>query len=34
MVTPHTASLGALEIPRREYLARLKMALTRDVSFR
>jgi leucyl/phenylalanyl-tRNA--protein transferase len=33
MLTAHTASLGAIEIPRREYLARLKEALARDVSF-
>jgi leucyl/phenylalanyl-tRNA--protein transferase len=29
----HTASLGAIEIPRRRYLARLKEALARDVTF-
>jgi leucyl/phenylalanyl-tRNA--protein transferase len=33
-VNDHTASLGAVEIPRREYLARLKHALTLDVRFR
>jgi leucyl/phenylalanyl-tRNA--protein transferase len=32
-LTPHTASFGAKEIPRREYLKRLKEALTLDVSF-
>ena len=32
-VNDHTASLGAIEIPRREYLARLKDALSRDVTF-
>ena len=32
-VNDHTASLGAIEIPRREYLARLKDALMRDVTF-
>jgi leucyl/phenylalanyl-tRNA--protein transferase len=26
-VTPHLASLGAVDIPRREYLARLSRAL-------
>lgn len=30
----HTASLGATEIPRREYLARLRRALAADVTFR
>jgi hypothetical protein len=34
MLTAHTASLGAIEIPRREYLGRLKRALACDVSFR
>jgi leucyl/phenylalanyl-tRNA--protein transferase len=29
----HTARLGAIEIPRRQYLARLKDALARDVTF-
>jgi leucyl/phenylalanyl-tRNA--protein transferase len=29
----HTASLGAVEIPRREYLARLRKALASDVTF-
>jgi len=29
----HTSSLGAIEIPRREYLARLRKAIARDVSF-
>ena len=33
MVTKHTTSLGAIEIPRREYLSRLKMALVCDVRF-
>ncbi len=33
MLTEHTASLGAVEIPRKEYLARLKQALKCDVSF-
>lgn len=32
-VTPHTESLGAHEIPRSEYLRRLKIALAQDVSF-
>jgi leucyl/phenylalanyl-tRNA--protein transferase len=32
-VNDHTESMGAIEIPRREYLARLKEALRRDVSF-
>jgi leucyl/phenylalanyl-tRNA--protein transferase len=32
-VTPHTAGLGAVEIPRKEYLARLRRALTCPVSF-
>jgi leucyl/phenylalanyl-tRNA--protein transferase len=32
-VNDHTESLGAIEIPRREYLARLKDALRREVSF-
>jgi leucyl/phenylalanyl-tRNA--protein transferase len=29
----HTASLGAIEIPRRKYLARLRQAIAREVSF-
>jgi leucyl/phenylalanyl-tRNA--protein transferase len=29
----HTVSLGAIEIPRREYLARLRQAIACDVSF-
>ena len=33
VVTEHTASLGAVEIPREEYLARLKDALERPVTF-
>ena len=33
MLTDHTASLGAVEIPRKHYLARLKQALARDVTF-
>jgi leucyl/phenylalanyl-tRNA--protein transferase len=32
-VTEHTARLGAIEIPRAEYLARLRQALTCQVSF-
>jgi leucyl/phenylalanyl-tRNA--protein transferase len=32
-VNDHTESMGAIEIPRREYLARLKEALRREVSF-
>jgi leucyl/phenylalanyl-tRNA--protein transferase len=32
-VTEHTARLGAVEIPRAEYLARLRRALTCRVSF-
>jgi leucyl/phenylalanyl-tRNA---protein transferase len=31
--TAHTASLGAVEIPRQEYLGRLAEALKRDVTF-
>jgi leucyl/phenylalanyl-tRNA--protein transferase len=33
MLTPHTASLGAVEIPRAEYLRRLRAALALEVSF-
>ena len=33
LLTPHTASLGAVEIPRGKYLARLRQALACDVSF-
>ena len=33
VVTEHTASLGAVEVPREEYLARLKDALERPVTF-
>ncbi len=32
-LTPHTARLGAVEIPRQQYLARLADALTRPVTF-
>jgi leucyl/phenylalanyl-tRNA--protein transferase len=32
-LTPHTQSLGAIEIPRRHYLARLKDAISRPVEF-
>lgn len=32
-VTDHTRRFGAFEIPRKEYLARLRVALTRDVTF-
>jgi leucyl/phenylalanyl-tRNA--protein transferase len=32
-VTPHLAQFGAIEIPRREYLARLKAAVERDCVF-
>jgi leucyl/phenylalanyl-tRNA--protein transferase len=32
-LTEHTASLGAVEIPRVEYLTRLAAAISRDVSF-
>ncbi|MBN2022330.1 MAG: leucyl/phenylalanyl-tRNA--protein transferase [Pirellulales bacterium] len=32
-LTPHTARLGAIEIPRRDYLARLADALAAPVSF-
>jgi leucyl/phenylalanyl-tRNA---protein transferase len=33
MVTEHTARLGAVEIPRQEYLARLREATARDTTF-
>lgn len=33
MVTEHTTRLGAIEIPRKEYLSRLKRALAFDVKF-
>lgn len=33
MVTPHTESLGAIDIPRREYLARLKSAVDKECRF-
>jgi leucyl/phenylalanyl-tRNA---protein transferase len=33
MLTEHTERLGAIEIPRTEYLARLRAALTCEVSF-
>jgi leucyl/phenylalanyl-tRNA--protein transferase len=32
-LTPHTAQFGAIEIPRREYLARLAKALAQAVTF-
>ena len=32
-LTPHTARLGAIEIPRREYLARLADAVALPVTF-
>ena len=32
-VTPHLQQFGAVEIPRREYLARLKRALAKDCAF-
>jgi leucyl/phenylalanyl-tRNA--protein transferase len=32
-LTPHTARLGAIEIPRHEYLARLADALALPVTF-
>jgi leucyl/phenylalanyl-tRNA--protein transferase len=32
-VTEHTKRMGAIEIPRREYLRRLRLALTRPLSF-
>jgi leucyl/phenylalanyl-tRNA--protein transferase len=32
-LTPHTASLGAVEVPRQEYLRRLARALKVDVTF-
>jgi leucyl/phenylalanyl-tRNA--protein transferase len=32
-LTPHTASLGAIEIPRREYLSRLGQACRKQVTF-
>ena len=32
-LTPHTASLGAIEIPRREYLRRLDVACAAEVTF-
>ena len=31
--TPHLESLGAIDIPRREYLRRLEAALTLDCDF-
>ena len=34
VLTPHTASMGAVEIPRRDYLARLAHALKREVDWR
>jgi leucyl/phenylalanyl-tRNA---protein transferase len=33
VITPHTASLGAIEIPREDYLKRLKPAVELPVSF-
>jgi leucyl/phenylalanyl-tRNA--protein transferase len=33
LITDHTASLGAIEIPRREYLARLRRAISSPVTF-
>ena len=33
MTTPHTERLGAVEIPRREYLRRLRQAVRKKVSF-
>jgi leucyl/phenylalanyl-tRNA--protein transferase len=32
-LTPHTATFGAVEISRREYLARVAVAQERDVTF-
>jgi leucyl/phenylalanyl-tRNA--protein transferase len=32
-VTDHTRRLGAIEIPRDDYLARLREALAREVTF-
>ena len=32
-VTPHLEQFGAVEIPRRDYLARLKQALAKDCAF-
>ena len=32
-LTPHTARFGAIEIPRREYLARLAAAIEKPVCF-
>ena len=32
-VTPHLATFGAIEIPRREYLKQLRSALARDCAF-
>ena len=32
-ITPHLASLGAIEIPRREYRKRLETALSKDADF-
>ena len=34
MITEHTARLGVVEIPRREYLERLRDAVKREVSFK
>lgn len=33
LLTPHLASMGAVEIPREEYLTRLAQAVTRPVTF-
>ncbi len=33
VITPHTARLGAIEIPRKEYMSRLAKALKRDCKF-
>jgi len=33
MLTPHTHRLGAVEIPRAEYLSRLQYALRQKVKF-
>ncbi|MGE5594889.1 MAG: leucyl/phenylalanyl-tRNA--protein transferase [Hyphomicrobiales bacterium] len=33
VITPHTARMGAIEIPRREYVARLARALDRQVDW-
>jgi leucyl/phenylalanyl-tRNA--protein transferase len=33
VLTPHTASMGGIEIPRRDYLDRLRAALEREVDW-